>query len=91
MHPALGGYPAAPSCAPPGSRYKLARGAAPRRPDPRAPSDLDLAALATVCDLVPLRGENRRIVREGLVALARTPEAGAARADARRRRRARPS
>jgi single-stranded-DNA-specific exonuclease len=45
--------------------------------DPRAAEEhLDLAALATVCDLVPLRGENRRIVREGLVALARTRKPG---------------
>jgi single-stranded-DNA-specific exonuclease len=45
--------------------------------DPRAADEeLDLAALATVCDLVPLRGENRRIVREGLVALARTQKVG---------------
>ncbi|HEX6652584.1 MAG TPA: DHHA1 domain-containing protein, partial [Thermoleophilaceae bacterium] len=29
-----------------------------------------------VCDLVPLRGENRRIVREGLVELGRTRKAG---------------
>jgi len=41
-----------------------------------AEEDLDLAALATVCDLVPLRGENRRIVREGLVALGRTQKPG---------------
>jgi single-stranded-DNA-specific exonuclease len=45
--------------------------------DPReAEEDLDLAALATVCDLVPLRGENRRIVREGLAALSRTQKPG---------------
>ena len=45
--------------------------------DPVAAEEhLDLAALATVCDLVPLRGENRRIVREGLVALARTEKPG---------------
>jgi single-stranded-DNA-specific exonuclease len=45
--------------------------------DPRAADeDLDLAALATVCDLVPLRGENRRIVREGLLALSRTRKPG---------------
>ncbi len=37
---------------------------------------LELAALGTVCDLVPLRGENRRIVREGLRALARTRSPG---------------
>ena len=37
---------------------------------------LELAALGTVCDLVPLQGENRRIVREGLRALARTRSPG---------------
>ena len=41
-----------------------------------AEEDLDLAALATVCDLVPLRDENRRIVREGLRALARSEKPG---------------
>ncbi|MEA2364119.1 MAG: single-stranded-DNA-specific exonuclease [Thermoleophilaceae bacterium] len=45
--------------------------------DPHAVEEhLDLAALATVCDLVPLRGENRRIVREGLAAIARTRKPG---------------
>ena len=45
--------------------------------DPHAAEEhLDLAALATVCDLVPLRGENRRIVREGLAAIARTRKPG---------------
>ena len=33
-------------------------------------------ALATVADLVPLRGENRRLVREGLRALACTAKPG---------------
>jgi len=37
---------------------------------------LDLAALATVCDMVPLVGENRELVREGLAALARTHRPG---------------
>ena len=32
----------------------------------RAADDLDLVALATVADLVPLRGENRALVRAGL-------------------------
>jgi single-stranded-DNA-specific exonuclease len=41
-----------------------------------AEEDLDLAALATVCDLVPLRDENRRIVKEGLRTLARTDKPG---------------
>ncbi len=38
--------------------------------------DLDLAGLATVCDMVPLSGENRRIAREGLRALSRTTRPG---------------
>lgn len=37
---------------------------------------LDLAALGTVADMVPLLGENRRIVREGLRALARSGRPG---------------
>ena len=50
--------------------------AAAGRDPAEAAEDADLAALATVCDLVPLQGENRRIVREGLVALGRTPKPG---------------
>jgi single-stranded-DNA-specific exonuclease len=38
--------------------------------------DLDLVALATVADLVPLQGENRRLVRAGLAALANTAKPG---------------
>jgi single-stranded-DNA-specific exonuclease len=38
--------------------------------------DLDLVALATVADLVPLRGENRTLVRQGLRALAATAKPG---------------
>ena len=37
---------------------------------------LDLVALATVADLVPLRGENRTLVRYGLRALAQTRNPG---------------
>ena len=45
--------------------------------DPRgADRDLDLAGLATIADMVPLRGENRRIARAGLDALARTRRPG---------------
>jgi len=45
--------------------------------DPRgADEDLDLAGLATICDMVPLHGENRRIARAGLAALARTRRPG---------------
>jgi single-stranded-DNA-specific exonuclease len=73
VHPAPGGPAAYPAdlCAA-GVVLKLSealRGA-------HAEDDLELAALATVCDLVPLRGENRRIVREGLRALSRTVRPG---------------
>jgi len=37
---------------------------------------LDLVALATVADVVPLQGENRRLVRAGLRRLARTTRPG---------------
>jgi single-stranded-DNA-specific exonuclease len=37
---------------------------------------LDLVALSTVCDMAPLRGENRWLVREGLRALARAERPG---------------
>jgi single-stranded-DNA-specific exonuclease len=71
VHPALGGYGCPELCAA-GVALKLSEVLAPDA----AAELLDLAALATVCDLVPLRGENRRIVREGLVALARTQKPG---------------
>ena len=35
-------------------------------------TDIELAALATVADLVPLTGENRKIVRMGLTAMQKT-------------------
>ncbi len=49
-----------------------------RRRSARRPveEDLELVALATVADLMPLVGENRRLVREGLLALARTARPG---------------
>ncbi len=40
------------------------------------PRYLDLAALATVCDMVPLQGENRAIVKAGLRTLAHTTRPG---------------
>src|SRR6476619_2441265 len=39
-------------------------------------TNLDLVALATVADMVPLVGENRRLVREGLRLLRDGPRAG---------------
>lgn len=40
--------------------------------------DLDLVALATVADVMPLTGENRRLVREGLAVAARGRRPGMA-------------
>ncbi len=77
VHPALGDQPCPDLCAA-GVALKLSEalatldGADPREAD----EDLDLAALGTVCDLVPLRGENRRIVRQGLEAMSRTQKPG---------------
>ncbi len=77
VHPALSGYPCADLCAA-GVAYKLAGAllhAAGRDPA-GADADLDLVALATVADCVALRGENRRLVRAGLRALAATTRPG---------------
>ena len=62
MHPRLGGYPFGELCAA-GVAHKLA---AALLGIEEAERDLDLVALATVADLVPLRGENRALVRRGL-------------------------
>jgi single-stranded-DNA-specific exonuclease len=77
VHPALGDYGCPELCAS-GVVLKLSEAlfAAAGRDPAEAADDVDLAALATVCDLVPLRGENRRVVREGLVALGRTRKPG---------------
>ena len=77
VHPALGGYPCPDLCAA-GVAHKLSAAllAAAGRDPARADDDLDLVALATVADCVPLRGENRRLVRAGLAALARTRRPG---------------
>ena len=77
VHPALGGYPFPELCAA-GVAYKLSDAlTAAAGADPAAVrEDLDLVALATVCDVVPLVGENRSLVREGLAAAARTRKPG---------------
>jgi single-stranded-DNA-specific exonuclease len=71
VHPVVCGYPC-PSLCGAAVAYKLAQALAA----PTAADDLDLVALATVADLVPLEGENRRLVREGLSALAATGKPG---------------
>jgi single-stranded-DNA-specific exonuclease len=71
VHPAVCGYPC-PSLCGAAVAHKVAEalGAA------TADDDLELVALATVADLVPLTGENRRLVREGLRALSSTAKPG---------------
>jgi single-stranded-DNA-specific exonuclease len=71
VHPALCGYPCAELCAT-AVAYKLAEGLLGRAPV----EDLDLVALATIADVVPLLGENRTLVRRGLRALAGTVKPG---------------
>jgi single-stranded-DNA-specific exonuclease len=77
VHPGVCGYPCPQLCAT-AVAYKLAQALwqlAGR--DPTAlEQDLDLVALATVADVVPLVGENRTLVRRGLKALARTRKPG---------------
>ncbi|MEA2218735.1 MAG: single-stranded-DNA-specific exonuclease [Solirubrobacteraceae bacterium] len=77
VHPAVCGYPCADLCAA-GVAYKLVGAllAAAGRDPAQADRDLDLVALATIADCVPLRGENRRLVRAGLRALATTTRPG---------------
>jgi single-stranded-DNA-specific exonuclease len=77
VHPRLNGYPCPDLCAA-GVAFKLAGALlAGAGEDPAlADEDLDLVALATVADVVPLLGENRRLVRAGLRALSGTRKVG---------------
>ena len=77
VHPELGGYPCPELCAT-GVAYKLAAALleASGLDGALADEDLDLVALATVADVVPLVGENRRLVRAGLHALSVTRKPG---------------
>jgi single-stranded-DNA-specific exonuclease len=71
VHPVVSGYPFPDLCGT-GVAFKLAQALGA----PTADEDIELVALATVADLVPLAGENRRLVREGLRALANTSKPG---------------
>ncbi|MGI8802506.1 MAG: single-stranded-DNA-specific exonuclease RecJ [Solirubrobacteraceae bacterium] len=77
VHPLLCGYPFAELCAT-GVAAKLAAAlrAAAGVGAETDEHDLELIALATVADVVPLVGENRRLVRAGLRALAATRRPG---------------
>jgi single-stranded-DNA-specific exonuclease len=72
VHPRLSGYPCPDLCAT-GVAYKLSLALHQRATGDaeRAELELDLVALATVADLVPLTGENRALVRRGLAAARR--------------------
>ncbi len=71
VHPALCGYPCVDLCGT-GVAYKVAQALGA----PGVEDDIELVALATVADLMPLVGENRRLVRQGLLALSRTSRPG---------------
>jgi len=72
LHPQISGYPFESLCGT-AVAWKLAcaltEGAGPD-------SDLDLVALATVADVVPLVGENRALVRRGLAEIRRAQRPG---------------
>ena len=72
LHPALPGYPFSELCAT-GVAYKLAAALLGAEATER---ELDLVALATVADLVPLCGENRALVRRGLAVARRAQRPG---------------
>ena len=71
VHPAVCGYPCPDLCGT-AVAYKVAQALGA----PGVEDDIELVALATVADLMPLAGENRRLVREGLAALSRTSRPG---------------
>lgn len=91
LHPRISGYPFEELCGT-GVAHKLAAGLRERAGAGAAdaggltalgaaaggasPQDLDLVALATVADLVPLRGENRALVRAGLAEARRARRPG---------------
>jgi single-stranded-DNA-specific exonuclease len=77
VHPALCAYPCADLCAT-AVAYKLASALfeACGRDARELEQDLDLVALATIADVVPLVGENRALAKRGLRALAATSKPG---------------
>ena len=60
------------------NRALRARGHFVRRPEPDLRRWLDLVALGTICDVVPLAGLNRALVAQGLRVAARAPNPGLA-------------
>jgi single-stranded-DNA-specific exonuclease len=77
VHPRISSYPCSDLCAT-GVAYKLSAALRERGGigAAGADDDLDLVALATVADLVPLTGENRAMVRRGLAEARRASRPG---------------
>lgn len=75
LHPALDGYPFAELCGT-AVAWKLACALGEAAGNGAAEDDLDLVALATVADVVPLVGENRSLVRRGLEEIRRCRRPG---------------
>src|SRR3954471_23518194 len=77
VHPALGDYPF-PSLCGTAVAFKLAEAlmVAAGSDPAECSEDMDLVALATMCDLVPLAGENRRLAREGMDEMRRGRRVG---------------
>ena len=77
LHPEFSGYPFKALC---GAAVAWKLACAIRRKlgmDPALDdADLDLVALATVCDVMPLEGENRRLVKEGVRVARRADRVG---------------
>jgi len=71
LHPQISGYPFESLC---GAAVAWKLASALRGEE--ATEELDLVALATVADVVPLVGENRSLVRRGLAEMRRTQRAG---------------
>jgi single-stranded-DNA-specific exonuclease len=75
LHPALSSYPFEHLCGT-AVAWKLASALRQGGASDPCLADLDLVALATVADVVPLVGENRSLVRRGLAEVRRARRAG---------------
>jgi single-stranded-DNA-specific exonuclease len=73
LHPEVSGYPFEALC---GTAVAWKLACALREDAAASERDLDLVALATVADVVPLVGENRSLVKRGLAEMRRTGRLG---------------
>lgn len=75
LHPEVSNYPFSSLCGT-AVAWKLTCALRETLGEPAPEADLDLVALATVADVVPLVGENRSLVRRGLAELRRARRPG---------------